>query len=75
MEDSKVQFFDVDAPKLNELVPILQQGLKSYFAEVSVELTDCPNFSQRPYKLAIEGLHGKPTISDVGGGKGLKCFD
>lgn len=69
MDASKIQFFDLNGPKLEELVPVLQQGLKSYFAEVSVELTDCPDFSKKPYRIAVEGLHGKPTIADVGGGK------
>lgn len=68
MEADKVQHFDAHNPPLNELVQVLQDGLKSYFAEVKVELVDCPDFSQKPYKIAVGGLHGKPTIADVGGG-------
>lgn len=69
MEESKVQHFDAYTPSLVELVPVLQDGLKSYFEEVNVELVECPDFSQHPYKIAVGGLHGKPTIADVGGGK------
>lgn len=69
MEDSKIQSFDAFCPPLDELVTVLQEGLKSYFAEVEVGLADCPDFSQHPYKIAVGGLHGKPTIADVGGGK------
>lgn len=69
MEESKVRFFDTYAPSLEELVPVLQEGLKSYFADVKVELADCPNFTQKPFRIAVSGLLGNPTIADVGGGK------
>lgn len=69
MDDSKVEYFDAYAPSLDELVPVLQEGLKSYFEEVKVELVACPDFTQKPYKIAVSGLNGKPTIADVGGGK------
>lgn len=75
MEDSKVRFFDTFSPNLVELVPVLQEGLKSFFAEVDVQLVECPDFSQKPYKIAVEGLHGKPTIADVGGGKYCNDFE
>lgn len=69
MEESKVQSFDTFCPPLEELVSVLQEGLKSYFSDVDVGLVDCPDFTKHPYKIAVTGLHGKPTIADVGGGK------
>lgn len=69
MDEGKVQTFAVHTPALEELKDVLQEGLKSYFAEVDVQLVPCPDFTQRPYKIAVSGLHGKPSIADVGGGK------
>lgn len=69
MEDNKIQSFDTFCPPLEELASVLQAGLGAYFSEVTVELTECPDFSQHPYKIAVAGLHGKPTIADVGGGE------
>lgn len=71
MEESKVKYFETHAPALEELASVLQDGLKNYFADVKVELVDCPDFSKKPYKIAVAGLHGKPSIADVGGGKYL----
>lgn len=68
MDDSKVKSFQTHCPQPEELVKVLQEGLKEHFETISVELVDCPDFSKHPYKLAIKGLHGKPTIADVGGG-------
>lgn len=69
MDDSKVLFFETYCPPLIELVGVLNEGLQRYFETVKVELVDCPDFRQHPYKLAVTGLSGKPTIADVGGGK------
>lgn len=69
MEESKIQFFESFKPCLEELVSVLQDGLKSYFGDVQVELVECPDFSKKPYQIAVGGLHGKPCIADVGGGK------
>lgn len=69
MDDSKIQFFQAHNPSLEELAKVLQSGLKTYFDEVTVELVDCPDFSQHPYKIAVGGLHGKTAIADVGGGE------
>ena len=69
MEDSKVRSFQSHKAPLEELVEVLQDGLKKYFADVKVELAECPDFTQKPYKIAVSGLFGKPTIADVGGGE------
>lgn len=71
MEENKVRYFEAHVPALEELASVLQDGLKNYFADVKVELVDCPDFSKNPYKIAVTGLHGKPSIADVGGGKYL----
>lgn len=71
MDSDKVKSFDVDSPPLDELVKVLQDGLKAHFETVQVELVDCPDFKQKPFKIPISGLHGKPVIADVGGGKQL----
>lgn len=74
MEECKVKFFDAHVPPLDELVQVIQEGLKSYFSDVMVEVTDCPDFTLKPYKIAVSGLDGKPTIADVGGGKCRNSF-
>lgn len=66
---NNVKSFDTHTPPLEELVQVLEDGLKKYFHDVSVSLVDCPDFSQKPYRIAVNGLHGKPSIADVGGGK------
>lgn len=37
------------------------------FAEVLVEVVDCPDLTAAPFHLAANGLGGSPTIIDVGG--------
>lgn len=69
MDPNKVQSFKTHCPSLEELAQVLQDGLKSYFQEVSVEVTEPLDFTESPYKLAISGFHGQPTIADVGGGE------
>ena len=64
-----MKFFEAHNPSLEELVSVLQDGLKKYFENVKVELADCPDFTQKPYKIAVSGLHGNPAIADVGGGE------
>lgn len=69
MEENKIKFFKAHTPSLEELVTVFQDGLGTYFTDVKVELVDCPDFTQRPYKIAVAGLHGKTAIADVGGGE------
>lgn len=59
--------FNSYTPALEELVDVLGNGLKKYFAEVQVSLLDSPDFTQKPFSSAIKGLNGKPRIADVGG--------
>ena len=46
---------------------MLENGLKSNFEEVSVEIVECPNLSQAPFHLASSGLGGDPSIVEFGG--------
>lgn len=41
--------------------------MKSNFAEVIVEIVDCPNLSEAPFYLAAAGLGGDQTIVEFGG--------
>lgn len=63
-----IKSYESHVPPKDELVASLGQGLKSYFADVTVELVECPDFNKHPFKMPIDGLNGKPTIVDVGGG-------
>jgi len=54
-------------PSLSELVEVLQNGLKSSFAEVSVTEVDCPDLTQEPFHLAGLGISGKPLLLELGG--------
>lgn len=45
----------------------LSTGLNRNFAEVLVEVVDCPDLTAPPYHLASSGLCGSTTIIDVGG--------
>lgn len=46
---------------------VLENGLKSNFAEVSCEIVDSPDFTQSPFHLASSGLCGDQTIVEFGG--------
>lgn len=49
------------------LILVLENGLKSNFADVVVEIVDCPDLTQCPFHLASSGLGGDPTIVEFGG--------
>lgn len=46
---------------------VLQTELKLNFAEVIVELVDCPNLTEAPFHLKSPGLGGLPRILEIGG--------
>lgn len=46
---------------------MLENGLKKNFAEVCVEIVDCPDLTKAPFHLASSGLDGDPTIVEFGG--------
>lgn len=49
------------------LVLVLQNGLKSNFKEVKVEVVDCPDLTQAPFHLASPGLSGDGALIEYGG--------
>ncbi|XP_049805643.1 ester hydrolase C11orf54 homolog [Schistocerca nitens] len=54
-------------PPLEELKKVLGSGLTSNFADVIVEVVDCPDLTQQPFTLACKGLCGKPRLVEIGG--------
>jgi hypothetical protein len=46
---------------------VIHNGLLANFAEVSVDIVDCPNLTQAPFHLAAPGLGGDGTIVEFGG--------
>ncbi|XP_033207937.1 ester hydrolase C11orf54 homolog [Belonocnema kinseyi] len=54
-------------PELEELKAVLEEELAKNFAEVSVEVVDCPDLTKPPFTLGASGLGGNPEILDIGG--------
>jgi len=54
-------------PPFEEVANVLNEGLKSNFDEVRVEVVDCPDLTQQPFTLANKGLNGNPRLVEVGG--------
>ena len=55
------------APSLEELVGVLQKGLKDNFADVQVSVVDCPDLAKEPFTFPVIGICGKTRIAGVGG--------
>ncbi|KAH0625202.1 hypothetical protein JD844_033428 [Phrynosoma platyrhinos] len=64
---AKIEKFAFHIPTLDELVGVLQNGLKENFADVQVSVVDCPDLTQEPFNFPVKGICGKPRIADVGG--------
>lgn len=62
-----VQKAPMHVPTIDEVVPVLNEGLKKNFTNVSVSVVDCPDLTQKPFMLASEGLCGSPRLADIGG--------
>lgn len=54
-------------PSLHKIKNVLEEGLCTNFAEVKVEVVDCPDLTQKPFLLSASGLSGNPTILEFGG--------
>ncbi|CAO1302734.1 unnamed protein product [Diamesa tonsa] len=68
--DSKTLLYEekqIYTPELSELKSVLQNGLKSNFKEVKVEVVDCPDLTQAPFHLASPGLSGDGALIEYGG--------
>ncbi|CEM27452.1 unnamed protein product [Vitrella brassicaformis CCMP3155] len=57
----------LDPPPLDELANALSDGLARFFADVLVEVVDCPDLTAAPFGCAFSALGGDPCIIDVGG--------
>lgn len=58
---------DLFCPPLKDIATVLQNGLKSNFNEVKVNVVDCPDLTAKPFTLACKGLNGKPRLVEIGG--------
>ncbi|XP_066997889.1 ester hydrolase C11orf54 homolog isoform X1 [Anabrus simplex] len=54
-------------PPLEDIVEVLQSGLKYNFSEINLEVVECPDLTKPPFTLACKGLGGKPRLVEVGG--------
>nr|BAN20564.1 conserved hypothetical protein [Riptortus pedestris] len=64
---SKILSRDLHVPSLEDAQKALSKGLKNVFAEVSVDIVDCPDLSAEPFNLACKGLGGTTSVVEVGG--------
>lgn len=51
----KMESQELHVPPLNEVADVLRRGLVLNFADVQVEVVDCPDLSQPPFHLAAPG--------------------
>jgi len=49
-----VEFKDIPPPSLEDILPVLEAGLKKNYEEVSVEIVKCPDLTKAPFHLAAE---------------------
>ncbi|XP_046424646.1 ester hydrolase C11orf54 homolog isoform X3 [Neodiprion fabricii] len=54
-------------PPLEEIRDILREALPANFAEVTVDVVDCPDLTQQPFTLAEAGLGGGTKLLEIGG--------
>ncbi|KAK2828763.1 hypothetical protein Q5P01_019797 [Channa striata] len=64
---SKTEKVQLHVPDLEELRGVLQTGLESNFADVRVNVVECPDLTKDPFHFPVKGLCGNPRITDVGG--------
>lgn len=63
----KITCRPLHVPSLNEIKTVLEEGLSTNFAEVKVEVVNCPDLTKEPFLLSASGLSGNPTIFEIGG--------
>ena len=49
-----VEFKNIPPPCLDEIRMVLEAGLKKNYEEAAVEIVDCPDLTQEPFKLAAK---------------------
>ncbi|KAK2502335.1 hypothetical protein MC885_001967 [Smutsia gigantea] len=59
--------YSFHVPSLEELVGVLQKGLKDNFADVQVSVVNCPDMTKEPFTFPVKGICGKTRIAEVGG--------
>ncbi|XP_015265768.1 PREDICTED: ester hydrolase C11orf54 homolog [Gekko japonicus] len=64
---ARVEKFALHIPSLEEIVGVLQSGLKENYADVQVSVVDCPDLTQKPFGFPVKGICGQSRIADVGG--------
>ncbi|XP_015172505.1 PREDICTED: ester hydrolase C11orf54 homolog [Polistes dominula] len=63
----KITHRPLHVPGLNEIKTVLEEGLSTNFAEVKVEIVNCPDLTKEPFLLSASGLSGNPTVLEIGG--------
>nr|CAD7571519.1 unnamed protein product [Timema californicum] len=56
ISEPPVEFKVIHVPSLEEVATVLNKGLPSNFAEVSVEVVACPDLTKQPFTLACKGV-------------------
>lgn len=59
--------FALHTPELTELASVLTVGLQKSFKSASARVVDCPDLTEKPFRLAAPGICGSPRLADVGG--------
>lgn len=68
MAELPVETFDLKPFELETIRDVLNENLKKYYADVNVTITECPDLTQEPYNLPVEGFGGgSRDIVDLGG--------
>ncbi|KAI4495910.1 hypothetical protein M0802_008316 [Mischocyttarus mexicanus] len=67
VKEIKITNRQLHVPSLDEIKNILEEGLSTNFAEVNVEVVNCPDLTKKPFSLSASGLSGDPTILEIGG--------
>ncbi|XP_033219087.1 ester hydrolase C11orf54 homolog [Belonocnema kinseyi] len=63
----KIESRKLHVPPLLELKSIFEKALSKNFADVTVEIVECPDLTEAPFALAASGLGGNPTLAEIGG--------
>ncbi|KAI6189222.1 Ester hydrolase C11orf54-like protein [Aphelenchoides besseyi] len=58
---------ELNAPPLEELVPIIVDGLKEHFKESTVEIVKCPDLTKKPFGFTGFGIASDLRVAEVGG--------
>ncbi|XP_043792237.1 ester hydrolase C11orf54 homolog [Apis laboriosa] len=58
---------NLHVPSLDEIKDVLKEGLIKNYANVEVEIVDCPDLTQEPFALSAPGLSGNSTLLEIGG--------